>query len=186
MKAKPTKEPGGMVLEMSRRDEPLMAAANREPTPFRLKRILVPIDFSDCAKKALRYAIPLAKEHGAAITLLHVVPPDYAVGAYGGIDYVSLQTDVGIARERELAALAIDEVHGGISTDTVVRSGPPAIEIIDAAKALSADIIVISTHGRTGLKHMLLGSVTEHVVCRAPCPVLVVREREREFVAGVE
>lgn len=184
MKAKPTKRPGGMVLEVGRRDEPLMAAASRAtPAPFRLKRILVPIDFSDCAKKALCYAIPLAKEHEAAITLLYVVPPDYAVGEYGGIDYVSLQTEARATGERELAALAVDEVRGEVSADTLVRSGLPAFEIIEAAKALPADVIVISTHGRTGLKHMLLGSVTEHVVCRAPCPVLVVREREHEFLA---
>ena len=184
MKARPTKEAGGVVLEMDRRDEPLMAAANRASlAPFRLKRILVPIDFSDCAKKALRYAIPLAKEHEAAITLLYVVPPDYAVGEYGGIAYAALHDDACAAGERELAALAVEEVRREVPADTLVRSGSPAFAIIEAAKELPADIIVISTHGRTGLKHMLLGSVTEHVVCRGPCPVLVVREREREFIA---
>ena len=185
MKAKPTKKPGGVVLEVNRRDEALMAAANvgiPPQPPFRLKRILVPIDFSECAKKALRYAIPLAKEHKAAITLLYVVPPDYAVGEYGGIAYASLHAETTASGERELAALVVDEVRGRVSTDTLVRSGSPAFEIVEAAKALPADIIVISTHGRTGLKHMLLGSVTEHVVSRAPCPVLVVRERERDFV----
>jgi universal stress protein A len=185
MKAKPTKEPGGMVLEMDRSDEPLMAAASRAtPAPFRLKQILVPIDFSDCAKKALRYAIPLAKEHEAEITLLYVMPTDYAVGEYGGIDYAALEAETRATEERELAILAVDEVRGEVPADTLVRSGSPAFEIIEAAKALPADVIVISTHGRTGLKHMLLGSVTEHVVCRAPCPVLVVREDEREFIAG--
>lgn len=68
--------------------------------------------------------------------------------------------------------------------ERLVRSGSPAFEIIEVAKFLPADVIVISTHGRTGLKHMLLGSVTERVVSRAPCPVLVVREREREFIAS--
>ena len=77
MKAKPTTKPGGVVLELNRRDEPLMTAASTTASPFRMKRILVPIDFSDCAKKALQYAIPLAKEHQAALTLLYVVPPSY-------------------------------------------------------------------------------------------------------------
>lgn len=175
-----------MVLEMDRRDESLMAAASRAtPAPFRLKQILVPIDFSDCAKKALRYAIPLAKEHQADITLLYVVPPDYAVGEYGGIDYAALQAETNASSERELAVLAVDEVRGEVSADTLVRSGSPAFEIIEAAKSLPADVIVISTHGRTGLKHALLGSVTEQVVRFAPCPVLVVREREHEFIADI-
>ncbi len=172
-----------MVLEMGRRDESLMAAASRTSGLFRLKRILVPIDFSDCAKKALRYAIPLAKEHGAAITLLYVVPPAYAVGEYGGFDYACLQAAAQAGSERQLKTLVLDEVQGEVSADTVVRSGSPAVEIVEAARDLPADVIVISTHGRTGLKHMLIGSVTEHVVCRAPCPVLVVREREHEFIA---
>ena len=185
MRAKPMKEPGGMVLEMDRRDEPLMEAASRAtPTPFRIKRILVPIDFSECAKKALRYAIPLAKEHEAAITLLYVVPPSYEVGEYGGFDYACLQAAAQAGSERELAALTVDEVRGEVPVETLVRAGSPAFEVIEAAKSLPADLIVISTHGRTGLKHMLLGSVTEHVVCRAPCPVLVVREHEHEFLAG--
>ena len=184
MKARPTNEPGGMVLEMDRRDEPLMAAATgAAPTLFRLKRILVPIDFSDCAKKALRYAIPLAKEHEAAITLLYVVPPSYQVGEYGGFDYACLQAAAQADSERELAALTVDEVRGQVPVETLVRAGSPAFEIIETAKSLPADVIVISTHGRTGLKHVLLGSVTENVVRHAPCPVLVVREREHEFLA---
>src|SRR6186713_2625063 len=95
MKAKPSKYPGKVVLEINRRDDPLLAAASNGPatSPFRLKRILVPIDFSDCSKKALQYALPLAKQHRAAITLLYVVPPSYAVGEYGGIDYTSLEAE---------------------------------------------------------------------------------------------
>jgi len=72
-------------------------------------------------------------------------------------------------------------IHRQVSTETSVRSGQPAFEIIEAAKVLPADLIIMSTHGRTGLKHVFLGSVTEHVVRQAPCPVLVVRDREHEF-----
>src|SRR5436190_18945640 len=102
MKARPTKHAGEVVLELNRRDEPLMAAASGETktSRFRLKKILVPIDFSDCAKKALQYAIPLAKEHGAAITLFYVVPVNYAVGEYGGIDYASLETEMRASGEK--------------------------------------------------------------------------------------
>ena len=187
MKAKPTKHPGRVVLELDRRDEPLMAAASAGAarSPFRLKRILVPIDFSDCAKKALQYAIPLAKEHEAALTVLHVVQtPPYIAGEYGVVDCASLQAEMRVTGENQLCALVRDEVRGEVSANTLVRGGYPTGEIIDVAKSLPADLIVISTHGRTGLKHVLLGSVAEHVVRHAPCPVLVVREHEHKFIAA--
>jgi nucleotide-binding universal stress UspA family protein len=184
MKAKPTNYPGEVVLELNRRDEPLMAAATSSgvKSPFTLKRILVPIDFSDCAKKALRYAIPLAKEHEAAITLLYVVPTIAPTGDFVAADYAALQAEMCANSDKELAKLAVDEVRGEVSADTIVHTGSPTLEIITMAKRLPADLIVISTHGRTGLKHVIMGSVAEAVVRRAPCPVLVVREREHEFV----
>jgi len=172
---------------LNRRDEALPAAAGGEvtPSPFRLKRILVPIDFSDCSKKALQYALPLAKQHQAAITLLYVVPTtSYAAGEYGGIDYASLEADARASADKTLAALVVDEIRGEVSADTVVCTGTPAPEIIEVAKRLPADMIIVSTHGRTGLKHVFLGSVAENVVRHAPCPVLVVREREHEFLAN--
>ena len=183
MKAKPSKKPGEVFLELGRDDEPLMTAASSAASPFCMKRILVPIDFSDCAKKALQYAIPLAKEHKAALTLLYVVPPPYPVGEYSGIDYAQLQADMRMRGNMELSKLVTDEVRGAVPADTLVRVGSPATEITEAAESLDADAIVISTHGRTGLKHVLIGSVAENVVRRAPCPVLVVREREHEFLA---
>ena len=186
MKAKPTNRTGAVTLELSRRDEPLLDAATRTAirSPFKLKRILVPIDFSDCSKKALQYALPLAKEHEAAITLLYVVAPAYGAGEFGGIDYAQLEASMKDGRAKELAKLALDEVRGEVSTDTLVRVGSPTLEIVEMARSLPADLIVISTHGRTGLKHVVLGSVAEHVVQRAPCPVLVVREREHEILAS--
>ena len=186
MKAKPAKRRGEVVLEVNRRDEPLLAAANpaAASSPFRIKQILVPIDFSDCAKKALQYALPLAKQHGAGLTLLYVVQtPPYASGEYGVIDQASLQAEMCATGKKQLTALTVDEVQEEVSTSAMVRTGAPAVEIVDVAKTLPADIIVISTHGRTGLKHVLLGSVVEQVVRRAPCPVLVVREREHELLA---
>ena len=186
MKAKPTNHPGEVVLELNRRDEPLMAAASTASvkSSFRLKRILVPIDFSDCSKKALQYAIPLAKEHQAAITLLHVVQALCPTGDFVAADYAALQVEMCATGARNLAKLAVDEVRGKVSADTIVHAGSAALEIITTAKSLPADLIVISTHGRTGLKHVIMGSVAEHVVRHAPCPVLVVREQERDFIAA--
>jgi nucleotide-binding universal stress UspA family protein len=186
MKAKRTGKPGEVTLELNRRDEPLMAAATRMAvkSPLKVQRILVPIDFSDCSKKALQYALPLAKEHEAALTLLYVVPPAYGAGEYGGIDYAQLEASMKVGGEKELAKLVASEVPNEIPADTLVRVGSPAREIVEIARNLPADLIVISTHGRTGLKHVFLGSVTEHVVQRAPCPVFVVREREHEILAS--
>jgi len=181
MKVKRAKHPGEIVLEVNRRDERLLTAAAR--APFRLKRILVPIDFSDCSKKALQYAIPLAKQHEAALTLLYVVPTNYPGGEYGAIDYAAIEGAMRVSAKQGLSKLVEDEVREEIPADQLVREGSPAGEILNAARSMPADLIVLSTHGRTGLKHALLGSVAEDVVRRAPCPVLVVREQEHEFIA---
>ncbi len=182
MKVKPTTRPGKVAVELGRGDVPLLVAAAN--APFRFKKILVPIDFSGCSKKALQYALPLAEKHNSALTLLHVVPiPAYAAGEFTGVDY-SVTTAMRTSGEKEMAGLVAGVVRGKVPAESVVRNGSPAIEIVELAKSLPADLIVISTHGRSGLKHVLLGSVAEHVVRHAPCPVLVVRESEHEFLAG--
>src|SRR5262245_55840789 len=108
MKAKLTNKAkaGEVTLELRRRDEPLMAAAHR--SPFKVKRILVPIDFSDCSRKALLYALPFAKDHQAAITLLYVVPPAYGAGEYGSIDYVRLEASMKEDGQKELEKMAAE------------------------------------------------------------------------------
>jgi universal stress protein A len=180
MKAKPTRQPGRVLFEVNRRDESLMRAAT-SPS-LRLKQILVPIDFSECSKKALQYAAPLAEQHDAAITLIYVLPPPtFGAGDYVA-DYSYLEAEMRANAEKQLRTLLEGELGGQLEKDAVTRIGRPASEIIDLAKSLPADLIVISTHGHTGLKHILLGSVAEEIVRRAPCPVLVVREREHEFV----
>lgn len=186
MKARLSRNRGEVMLELTRRDEPLLDAATRTAVkaPFTIKRILVPIDFSDCSRKGLQYALPLAKEHQATITLLYVVPPAYGASEYAAIDYAQLEASMKAGGEKELAKMAADEMLNGVSTTSLVRVGSPAREILETARDLPADLIVISTHGRTGLKHVLLGSVAEQVVQRAPCPVFVVREREHEILAS--
>jgi nucleotide-binding universal stress UspA family protein len=184
MKARPTNHPGEVLLNINRRDEPLLESASRVPSPFQLKRILVPIDFSDCSRKALQYAIPLAKQYEGTLTLLSVVSPiTPGLGDYAGLDLTTLEADLRSNEARRLAELYRVEVREEVPADRLVRVGSPALEIIRVAKQLPADLIVISTHGNTGIKHVLLGSVAEHVVRRAPCPVLVVREHEHEFLA---
>ncbi len=169
MKAKSAKRPGEVIVELNQRDEPLFAANSAGPveSQFRLKKILVRVNFSDCSKKALQYAIPFAKEHQAALTLLYVVAPPgyYAVGDGGGFNYGAFQPDYGAIEAelrdsggKQLADLVTNVIHRQVSTETSVRSGQPAFEIIEAAKELPADLIIMSTHGRTGLKHLFLGA----------------------------
>src|SRR5829696_3185363 len=143
------------------------------PAGLRLKVIVVPIDFSAESKKALRYACKLAEQFGAVLRLIHVVEP---VPFLNDLTNVPLsRSDRDIAKEAfvKLQALAQDEIDELIPIYPEVRVGKPYREIVGAAKLLGVDLIVIATHGHTGLKHALLGSTAERVVQYAPCPVLV-------------
>jgi universal stress protein A len=186
MKAKPTQKPGEVTFELNYQDESLLAAASNTATksPFNIKHILVPIDFSDCSRKALDYALPLARENKAVITLLHVADPGYSGGVYGGVDYAYLERSATEDAEVGLTKVAKEQIPDDVSAVTLVKIGKAWEEIVAVADTLPADLIVISTHGRTGLKHVFIGSVAEHVVQRAPCPVFVVREQEREILAA--
>lgn len=176
MKIKPARKNGRVVMEVGRSDMPLLTAS-----PIKIREILVPVDFSDCAEKALTYAIPFAKQFDARITLLHVVQLNYLVGTeFATVDYTFVEKDLRTQAARQLERLS--GLSERVTCKTEVRTGQPVVEIVEAAKRLQTDLIIISTHGRTGLKHMLLGSVAENIVRHAPCPVLVVREKEHEFV----
>ena len=178
MKIKPAGRKGKMVVELGAKDQSILAAG----AVFRLKRILVPIDFSDCSRKALRYALPFAREFGADLILMHIVEVAYLAGEFGTTDFVAMEADLKAGAERQLQQLGQAEIGSSVAWRIEVRSGRAAPEIAVAAREIEADLIVIATHGRTGLKHVLLGSVAENVVRHAPCPVLTVRENEREFV----
>ena len=172
-----------MLLEVTDDDEKLLASAKPQ-TPFRIRNILVPIDFSDCSRKALQYALALAKERDASLILLSVVSVHFAIGKPSSIADMQFTNQARAKTRKALHALIQSEVHGEVTAKSLVRVGSPSAEILAAAATLPADIIVIATHGRTGLTQTLLGSVTEHVVRSAPCPVLVVRERERECLVS--
>lgn len=151
--------------------------------PFRIQRILVPIDFSECSRKALKYAVAFSRQFGASLTLVSAIQIAYTNIGGDGIDLASVQEDEEKGALDRLKALAKEEIDTGITFQTFVRSGQPTVEIIETAKEQDVDLIIISTHGYTGLKRVVLGSTTEKVVRHAPCPVLVVREHEHEFVA---
>jgi len=150
-----------------------------------LKRILVPTDFSKFSKSALTYAGAFAEKFGAELHLLHVVQ-NLALMVP---DMVNVMPPVGPSMEQLTAAVrtALDRVVMENQLEKlqllkVVREGTPFYEIIQYAKETNIDLIVIGTHGHSGLMHVLLGSVAEKVVRKAPCPVLTVRHPEHEFV----
>lgn len=151
---------------------------------LKIRRILVPIDFSSRSKKALEYAIPFAKQFGARLCLLYVGPGYYLVPELAAVDLSTYQFTQRADAAAKLATFATREIPATFAVDLLVRNGQPALEIEDVAKEIDADLIIISTHGYSGIKHLWFGSIAEQVVRHASCPVLVVRESEREFLAG--
>ena len=141
------------------------------------RRILWPTDFSELAKDALPHAMALAADSGAELVVLHVFtpPPPYSMPEIAGDLWAELQEKQRAAMEEELRRLA-EQIKGpNIRTRTVLAEGVPFDQILQAAERLQCDLIVIATHGHTGLAHAIIGSVAENVVRRAPCPVLTVR-----------
>jgi nucleotide-binding universal stress UspA family protein len=187
MKVKPSPKRGRVLVELDPKDDRLMDQARAgiafEVGPFCLKRVLVPIDFSPCSLKALQYALPFARQFGALLTLLHVVPVGYTLGEFGALDFTLLEVEMRQSAEQQLGDI-MRGLGPGLSTESLIRLGRPAQEIVEVAKSLGVDLIVLATHGHTGLKHVFLGSVAESVVRYAPCPVLTVRGQEHEFVTG--
>ncbi len=146
-----------------------------------IRTILAPSDFSQHASQAVRYACALAERFGASIHLLHVIPdfvpaaPDPMLTPVLPPEYYTESE----AQARETLTKLIEPAWGKpAAVTTSVRWGTPVEEIVEEARAKAADLIVIATHGRTGLRHVLMGSVAERIVREAPCPVLTIRDRE--------
>ena len=147
---------------------------------LKLKTIVVPIDFSRPSNDALRYAIRLADQFGAVLRLVHVVEPAPFLNDLPNVALIRSDAEIANAAKVKLQAIAQDDIDELIPVYPEVRIGKPYQEIVAAAKVGDADLIVIATHGYTGLKHALLGSTTERVVRHAHCPVLVVRQNKKE------
>lgn len=184
MKTKPADKTGGVILELGPNETRLSSRSDETNLPalpeFQLKRILVPLDFTECAQKALFYAAPFARQFGAELTLLHVVEPVSSIASEAMI-FPPLESEHDA--KRELEALRAKLPHD-VRCEILLRSGRPQFEIPAIAKEFSSDLIILSTHGRTGFERLLMGSVAENVVRHAPCPVLIVRQHEHEFVSG--
>lgn len=153
---------------------------------FKISKILLPLDFSPASMQALDYAVSLAKQFRATIHLVHVHPPDEAASMPGAA-HLLLQSAEAIEHlNEELAGIHRKRVEPFCPENCHIRGGHPYQEIIGLAREIAADLIVLSTRGHSGLKHLLLGSTAERVVRGAPCPVLVARKQKRGSKASPE
>jgi universal stress protein A len=182
MRVKPAKSAGNVLVEVGPRDAQLLAN-KPEDRGFRLKKILVPIDFSDRSTKALQYAISFSRQFRAEILCLHVIEIPYGAGEAGLVaEMERFRKDMLKETKRRMDDLLAREA-AELPGKGAVRSGVPYHEITKAAQEEDIDLIIIGTHGRTGFSRFFLGSTTERVVRHAHCPVLVVREQEHEFIS---
>ena len=151
-------------------------------------RILVPTDFSPTADAALEHARALARAFGAELHLVHVFEDPLLTGAVTAEAYVPAAPEVRAALMQEARERLAHRVRAGdadaLKTTTEIITGSPATAIVDHAASAGASLIVMGTHGRGGVAHLLLGSVAERVVRAAPCPVLTVRGADGDRKAG--
>ena len=151
-----------------------------------LKNILVATDFSEPSDAALAYGRQLARAFGARLTVLHAAE-NLSPRAYGSEGFVFIEPDsqsqVEAAARQRVRSLMSDDDRSELRAEAVVVTAlSPAAAIADYARREQIDLIIVGTHGRSGVAHLVMGSVAEHVVRTAPCPVLTVRHPEREFL----
>lgn len=184
MKIKPVSKRGGVRVELGPREAQLPDTGRDVMTPvlpvFKLKQILVPVDFSECTEKALGYAVPFAKQFGATLTLLHVIEPTFMPATEMG---VIVDVDTSDEAKQELEKLHA-QIEGQVRCQIMMRNGMAESEILKVARELACDLIILSTHGRTGMERLLLGSTVEKVMRRAGCPIFIVRPHEHDFIDG--
>ena len=151
-----------------------------------LRNILVATDFSEPSDVALAYGRELASRFDATLVVLHIVQNIY-FASYGAESAAVMGPEImqGLENDglRRMQELLVDTDNSGPRMTSTVRvGGSPALEIVEYAKTNDIDLIVMGTHGRGALAHLVMGSVAERVVRLAPCPVLTVRHRERDFI----
>ncbi len=169
MKGSREKNPAGAVDKINSRAR----ASVKKFHPF--QKVLVPTDFSPASFTAIEQALALAAQPGTTLVLVHALDPcsfAQSVETIPGLPDVETRAK---EAQADLLALAKRKIPAPVPVETAVRIGVPHDEIVRAAAACSADLIIIATQGRSGLKHILLGSTAERVVRHARCPVLVVR-----------
>lgn len=153
---------------------------------IKIAKILVPTDFSELSLHALKYAREFASTYNAQIHCLHVVDEAFQYWSTMGPESAPIGPaveDLQSLAEKHMQHFADEHLVGlDFAPVTKVITGSPWAEVVQYALEMTVDMIILGTHGRGGIAHALLGSTTEKVIRKAPCPVLVVREKEHEFV----
>lgn len=152
---------------------------------IKMNNVLVATDFSDASEPALVYGREFARTFGATLHVLHVIenPMLWAGPEAAAVDFARLQAELEAGAQATLDRTVTDEDRAQLKAVTVVRTGRSAAnEIAGYARAASIDMILMGTHGRGMVRHLLMGSVAEKVVRIAPCPVLTVRSHEHDFI----
>ena len=149
---------------------------------MKFQTILCPTDFSEVSQKAMEYAVHFASFHQAKILLLNVVDHLQGFDHYQILAITPQEIAEKMEKQarKDLNALA-KKIKNAVEIEKIVRQGKAFVEIIKTAKERNADLIIMGSHGRSGLPHILIGSVAEKVVRNAPCPVLVYRGKDAHF-----
>jgi len=154
-----------------------MPFAHRVGMTPTIRKILLPTDFSEPSERAVGYAAMFAKSLDASVHLVHVLDDPLLVGnAWHAADMTTVREERYQTGRATLASVASTLHRPADMVSLEVRTGIAADEIVKAALDYGCDVIIMATHGRSGLSHLMLGSVTEAVIRRAPCPVLAVRQ----------
>ncbi len=142
-----------------------------------IRSILVPIDFSVHSKNALKYAVPMARQFGASLHLIYVVEPTIypADLGFGQVVLPGVEEELRQKGAKELQVLIEREIGNRVRATSSVRTGNPHHEILNEAEDLDIDLIIVATHGHTGVEHMIFGSTADRLVRHARCPVLTIR-----------
>jgi universal stress protein A len=148
-----------------------------------IRKVLVPIDFSDYSKNALKYAAQFAQQFKAKMFLVYVVEPmiypaDFSMGQ---VAIPSTDIDLQKRGDEELNNLAKSLIDPSVEVEIIIKTGKPFVEINETAIEKDIDLIIMASHGHTGVEHLLFGSTAEKVVRKAPCPVLTLREPIKGF-----
>ena len=155
---------------------------------IKIERILVPVDFSESSQKALRYGCEIARVHGSKLDVLHVINQriidalhDMSAKGYKG-EFVEVLKKVVKERREEMDRFVPASMREGVEVDFEIRKGKPAEEVILFAKDNRIDLVILGNVGRSALEAALVGSVARNVTNHAPCPVLLVRAVEHDFI----
>jgi nucleotide-binding universal stress UspA family protein len=146
------------------------------------KKILCPVDFSEFTKDVIAYAADISKRYGAELHVLHVIPNLTYFTPYESFltpeNLVAIEKNIQDEVDRDFGKVL---KNVDINVKKAVRTGVAFVEIIDYAKTEGIDLIVMGTHGRSGIEHILIGNVAEKVVRKSPCPVMTIRPKGKEF-----